>query len=81
MYFCIFRILGNDFTMDFLVSFCLCLRETDAVLKYLKEQYGAKKIGVVGFSWGGMAVHHLMLTNPELQTGVSFYGSTECIYT
>ncbi|XP_006019032.1 carboxymethylenebutenolidase homolog [Alligator mississippiensis] len=49
-------------------------RETDAVLKYLKEQYGAKKIGVVGFSWGGMAVHHLMLTNPELQTGVSFYG-------
>ncbi|XP_074842063.1 carboxymethylenebutenolidase homolog [Carettochelys insculpta] len=49
-------------------------READTVLKYLKEQYGAKKIGIVGFSWGGMAVHHLMLKNPELKTGVSLYG-------
>uniref|UniRef100_A0A8C4VME4 Carboxymethylenebutenolidase homolog n=1 Tax=Gopherus evgoodei TaxID=1825980 RepID=A0A8C4VME4_9SAUR len=32
------------------------------------------KIGVIGFSWGGMAVHHLMLKNPELKTGVSLYG-------
>uniref|UniRef100_A0A8C2YDF9 Carboxymethylenebutenolidase homolog n=1 Tax=Coturnix japonica TaxID=93934 RepID=A0A8C2YDF9_COTJA len=49
-------------------------READVVLKYLKEQCGAKKIGIVGFSWGGMAVHHLMLKNPQLSAGVSLYG-------
>ncbi|NXG35114.1 CMBL Carboxymethylenebutenolidase, partial [Dromaius novaehollandiae] len=49
-------------------------READVVLKYLKEQCGAKKIGIVGFSWGGMAVHHLMLKNPQLNAGVSLYG-------
>ncbi|XP_050827515.1 carboxymethylenebutenolidase homolog isoform X2 [Serinus canaria] len=48
--------------------------EADVVLKYLKEQCGAKKIGIVGFSWGGMAVHHLMLKNPQLAAGVSLYG-------
>uniref|UniRef100_A0A8C3MJ58 Carboxymethylenebutenolidase homolog n=1 Tax=Geospiza parvula TaxID=87175 RepID=A0A8C3MJ58_GEOPR len=54
--------------------FFICLREADVVLKYLKEQCGAKKIGIVGFSWGGMAVHHLMLKNPQLAAGVSLYG-------
>ncbi|XP_009069605.1 PREDICTED: carboxymethylenebutenolidase homolog [Acanthisitta chloris] len=49
-------------------------KEADVVLKYLKEQCGAKKIGIVGFSWGGMAVHHLMLKNPQLIAGVSHYG-------
>lgn len=49
-------------------------READAVLKYLKEQCGAKKLGVVGFCWGGIAVHHLMMTYPELKAGVSLYG-------
>ncbi|NXS21501.1 CMBL Carboxymethylenebutenolidase, partial [Mystacornis crossleyi] len=49
-------------------------KEADVVLKYLKEQCGAKKIGIVGFSWGGMAVHHLMLKNPQLTAGVSLYG-------
>ncbi|NXY72015.1 CMBL Carboxymethylenebutenolidase, partial [Glareola pratincola] len=49
-------------------------KEADVVLKYLKEQCGAKKIGVIGFSWGGMAVHHLMLKNPQLTAGVSLYG-------
>uniref|UniRef100_A0A8D0KZ53 Carboxymethylenebutenolidase homolog n=1 Tax=Strix occidentalis caurina TaxID=311401 RepID=A0A8D0KZ53_STROC len=52
-------------------------KEADVVLKYLKEQCGAKKIGIVGFSWGGMAVHHLMLKNPQLTAGVSLYGSVE----
>uniref|UniRef100_A0A8C4VUW6 Carboxymethylenebutenolidase homolog n=1 Tax=Gopherus evgoodei TaxID=1825980 RepID=A0A8C4VUW6_9SAUR len=42
---------------------------------WLKDRAcSAKKIGVIGFSWGGMAVHHLMLKNPELKTGVSLYG-------
>uniref|UniRef100_A0A452HM67 Carboxymethylenebutenolidase homolog n=1 Tax=Gopherus agassizii TaxID=38772 RepID=A0A452HM67_9SAUR len=49
-------------------------READVVLKYLKKQCNAKKIGVIGFCWGGMAVHHLMLKNPELKTGVAIYG-------
>ncbi|XP_073188457.1 carboxymethylenebutenolidase homolog isoform X2 [Lepidochelys kempii] len=49
-------------------------REVDVILKYLKEQCNAKKIGVIGFCWGGMAVHHLMLKNPELKTGVAIYG-------
>ncbi|XP_061445087.1 carboxymethylenebutenolidase homolog [Rhineura floridana] len=49
-------------------------KTADTVMKFLKEKYNAKKIGVIGFSWGGMAVHHLMLTNPELKAGVSLYG-------
>ncbi|XP_026556693.1 carboxymethylenebutenolidase homolog [Pseudonaja textilis] len=49
-------------------------KTVDMVLKYLKEQYNATGIGIVGFSWGGMAVHHVMLTNPELKAGVSLYG-------
>lgn len=49
-------------------------KTADTIIKYLKGQFNAKKIGIVGFSWGGMAVHHLMLKNPELKAGVSFYG-------
>ncbi|XP_039218409.1 carboxymethylenebutenolidase homolog, partial [Crotalus tigris] len=49
-------------------------KTVDTVLNYLKEQYNAITIGIVGFSWGGMAVHHVMLTNPELKAGVSLYG-------
>ncbi|XP_053324017.1 carboxymethylenebutenolidase homolog [Spea bombifrons] len=49
-------------------------KETDVVLKYLKEQCHVKKIGVIGFCWGGTVTHHLMLTYPELKAGVSFYG-------
>nr|XP_060630628.1 carboxymethylenebutenolidase homolog [Anolis sagrei ordinatus] len=49
-------------------------RETDVVLKYLKEQCNAKKIGVIGFCWGGAAVHHLMLRYSEFKAGVSIYG-------
>ncbi|XP_062836912.1 carboxymethylenebutenolidase homolog isoform X2 [Anolis carolinensis] len=47
---------------------------TAVFMKCLKEKYKAMKIGVVGFSWGGMAVHHLMLKNPELKAGISDYG-------
>ncbi|KGL75165.1 Carboxymethylenebutenolidase [Tinamus guttatus] len=49
-------------------------KEIDVVLKYLQEQCGAKKIGVIGFCWGGAAVHHVMLKNPHLKAGVSNYG-------
>ncbi|NWT39647.1 CMBL Carboxymethylenebutenolidase, partial [Chroicocephalus maculipennis] len=49
-------------------------KEVDVILKYLSEQCGAKKIGVIGFCWGGAAVQHLMLKNPHLKTGVSLYG-------
>nr|XP_042715812.1 carboxymethylenebutenolidase homolog isoform X2 [Chrysemys picta bellii] len=49
-------------------------KEADVVLKYLKQQYSAKKIGVVGFCWGGIVVHHLMMKCPELKAGVSVYG-------
>ncbi|KFP61521.1 Carboxymethylenebutenolidase, partial [Cariama cristata] len=49
-------------------------KEADAVLKYLKEQCGAKKLGVIGFCCGGIAVHHLMVTYPELKAGISLYG-------
>ncbi|KAF4024510.1 hypothetical protein G4228_016298 [Cervus hanglu yarkandensis] len=48
--------------------------EFDAVLKYLKQQCHAKRIGVVGFCWGGIAVHHVMMKYPELRAGVSVYG-------
>uniref|UniRef100_A0A8D1QRX3 Carboxymethylenebutenolidase homolog n=1 Tax=Sus scrofa TaxID=9823 RepID=A0A8D1QRX3_PIG len=49
-------------------------REVDAVLRYLKQQCHATRIGIVGFCWGGVAVHHLMLKYPEFRAGVSVYG-------
>ncbi|KAG7488569.1 hypothetical protein MATL_G00035930 [Megalops atlanticus] len=49
-------------------------KEVDAVLRYLKEQRGAKRIAVVGFCWGGVATHHLALQYPEIKAGVSVYG-------
>ncbi|XP_053083875.1 carboxymethylenebutenolidase homolog isoform X2 [Pangasianodon hypophthalmus] len=48
--------------------------EVDVVLKYLKEQRGAKRIGVVGFCWGGVATHYIALQYPEVKAGVSVYG-------
>ncbi|XP_004698176.1 carboxymethylenebutenolidase homolog [Echinops telfairi] len=49
-------------------------KEMDAVLRYLKKQCGAQRIGLVGFCWGGVAVHHLMATRPDFRAGVSVYG-------
>uniref|UniRef100_A0A8I3WXA7 Carboxymethylenebutenolidase homolog n=1 Tax=Callithrix jacchus TaxID=9483 RepID=A0A8I3WXA7_CALJA len=49
-------------------------REIDAVLKYLKQQCHAQKIGLVGFCWGGIAVHNLMMKYSEFRAGVSVYG-------
>uniref|UniRef100_A0A8C0TJN4 Carboxymethylenebutenolidase homolog n=1 Tax=Canis lupus familiaris TaxID=9615 RepID=A0A8C0TJN4_CANLF len=49
-------------------------KEVDAVLKYLKQQCHAQKIGIVGFCWGGVAVHHVMMKYPEFRAGVSVYG-------
>ncbi|ELW70153.1 Carboxymethylenebutenolidase like protein [Tupaia chinensis] len=49
-------------------------KEINAVLKYLKQQCHAQKIGVVGFCWGGTAVHHLMMASSEFKAGVSVYG-------
>ncbi|XP_012373435.1 carboxymethylenebutenolidase homolog isoform X2 [Dasypus novemcinctus] len=48
--------------------------EIDAVLKYLKQQCHAQKVGVVGFCWGGVAVHHVMTKYSEFRAGVSVYG-------
>ncbi|XP_075044356.1 carboxymethylenebutenolidase homolog isoform X2 [Mixophyes fleayi] len=49
-------------------------KEVDVLLKYLKEQCNAKNIGVIGFCWGGIVTHYLMLKYPELKAGVAFYG-------
>ncbi|XP_036752588.2 carboxymethylenebutenolidase homolog isoform X1 [Manis pentadactyla] len=49
-------------------------KEVEVVLKYLKQQCHAQKIGVVGFCWGGVAVHHVMMKYPEFRAGVSIYG-------
>ncbi|XP_046879827.1 carboxymethylenebutenolidase homolog [Hypomesus transpacificus] len=49
-------------------------KEVDAVLRFLKDQCGAKQIGAVGFCWGGVAVHYLSLQYPELKAVVSLYG-------
>lgn len=54
-------------------------REVDAVLKFLKEQCGAKRIGAVGFCWGGVATHYLALKYPEIKAGVSVYGMLVCV--
>ncbi|KAM6971478.1 carboxymethylenebutenolidase homolog [Tautogolabrus adspersus] len=49
-------------------------KEVDAMLRFLKEQCGAKHIGVVGFCWGGVATHYLSLNYPDIKAGVSVYG-------
>nr|KAF6489101.1 carboxymethylenebutenolidase-like protein [Molossus molossus] len=49
-------------------------KEVDAVLRYLKQHCHAQKFGVVGFCWGGVAVHHIMMKYPEFRAGVSLYG-------
>ncbi|KAM5156914.1 carboxymethylenebutenolidase homolog [Mantella aurantiaca] len=49
-------------------------KEIDAVLRYLKEKCHAKKIGIIGFCWGGIVTHYAMLKYPELKAGVAFYG-------
>uniref|UniRef100_A0A3B4WYK7 Carboxymethylenebutenolidase homolog n=1 Tax=Seriola lalandi dorsalis TaxID=1841481 RepID=A0A3B4WYK7_SERLL len=49
-------------------------KEVDVVLRFLKEQCGAKHIGAVGFCWGGVATHYLALQYAEVKAGVSVYG-------
>ncbi|XP_074549216.1 carboxymethylenebutenolidase homolog [Halichoeres trimaculatus] len=49
-------------------------KEVDAVLRFLKQQCGAKNIGAVGFCWGGIVTHYLALNYPEIKAGVSMYG-------
>ncbi|NP_001297815.1 carboxymethylenebutenolidase homolog [Esox lucius] len=49
-------------------------KEVDAVLRFLKGQCGAQRIGAVGFCWGGVATHYLALQYPEVRAGVSVYG-------
>lgn len=65
LYAFVFRHRGHDMSSP---------REVDAVLKFLKEQCGAKHIGAVGFCWGGVATHYLSLQYPEVKAGVSVYG-------
>ncbi|KAL4635153.1 Carboxymethylenebutenolidase-like [Arapaima gigas] len=49
-------------------------KEVDAVLKYLSQKCGAKRIVAVGFCWGGVATHHLGLHYPQIKACVSVYG-------
>lgn len=49
-------------------------KEVDAVMKYLREQCGATRIGSVGFCWGGVATHYMALQYPDIRAGVSVYG-------
>lgn len=49
-------------------------KEVDAVLRYLTQQCGAQKVGIVGFCWGGIVVHHVMTKYPQIRAGVSVYG-------
>ncbi|XP_010610344.1 carboxymethylenebutenolidase homolog isoform X2 [Fukomys damarensis] len=49
-------------------------KEVDAVLRYLTQQCGAQKVGIVGFCWGGIVVHHVMTKYRQIRAGVSVYG-------
>lgn len=76
MHLCIFFSYFQVLVLLYLLNLHLfvCFKEADAVLKYLKERCGVKKLGVIGFCWGGVAVRHLMMTYSELKAGVSLYG-------
>lgn len=50
-------------------------------MRYLKQECHAQKIGIVGFCWGGVVVHHVMLTYPEVRAGVSVYGKCPVHFT
>lgn len=50
-------------------------------MRYLKQECHAQKIGIVGFCWGGVVVHHVMLTYPEVRAGVSVYGKCPAHFT
>ena len=56
------------------MPFSFCSREVDAVLRYLRQQCHAQKIGIVGFCWGGVVVHQVMTAYPDIRAGVSVYG-------
>lgn len=76
----VFSQLGSSsLTSPFSLSVCSLSREVDAVLRFLKDQFGAKHIGAVGFCWGGIAVHYLALQYPEFKAGVSVYGKVTVI--
>lgn len=49
-------------------------KEVDVVLEYLKGQCGANRLAVLGFCWGGIATHYLVLNYPDFKAGVSVYG-------
>ncbi|XP_012927853.1 carboxymethylenebutenolidase homolog isoform X1 [Heterocephalus glaber] len=49
-------------------------KEVEAVLRYLTQQCGAQRVGIVGFCWGGTVVHHVMTKYPQIRAGVSLYG-------
>ncbi|KAM9387442.1 LOW QUALITY PROTEIN: carboxymethylenebutenolidase homolog [Phaethornis superciliosus] len=49
----------------------ICSREDDAVLKYLKDQCGVKKFGVVGFCWGGVGEYIYHVGYAELHPQVT----------
>ncbi|XP_077967808.1 carboxymethylenebutenolidase homolog [Styela clava] len=46
----------------------------DACMEYLSNEYSIDKIAIVGFCWGGRAVHHMMSSRKDLVAGVSCYG-------
>jgi carboxymethylenebutenolidase len=49
------------------------VQDTDAAIQELKKR-GARKVGVVGFCWGGGAANDLAVAAPDLAASVAYYG-------
>lgn len=45
-----------------------------ASLKYLRDEYSISNVAMVGFCWGGGAVHYMMANREDISAGVSCYG-------
>lgn len=52
------------------------LSDLDATVAFVKKQGkgNSKKLGMVGFGWGGRAMWYYAAHDPKLMAGVSFYG-------
>lgn len=51
------------------------IRDTHAVVDWLKSQPGVSQLGITGFCWGGGIVWRMATLRPDLKAAVPFYGN------
>lgn len=62
------------------VSDAQVMADLDAAAAWAAKNGGDGKLGITGFCWGGRIVHMYAAHNPNLATGVAWYGTTARAY-